>query len=114
MSQVWSIDETGDWMPVNVQLYGQDAVLQNVITRLREEYGDCFFDKTAGIQWTSIFGNKNQEDVLYFSVKKTILDTEGVVLLRSFDLSIDENRKVIIQAQLKTIYSDDVLFFETL
>ena len=106
--QVWGIDESGDWLPFSNQKKDKQAVLQNVITRIKEQYGDCFFDVKAGIDWRAIFSNRGYEDVLYLGVKNTILGTEGVVKLNSLTISIDDQtNQTSIQAEIQTQYDTE-------
>lgn len=82
-----------------------DAIMQNIKTRLLSFLNDCFFDVDAGIDWYTLLGKKNTENEIILSCRATILKTEGVVTVNSLSASVNSDRRISINVNLETIYS---------
>jgi len=90
---VRSLDVDGDWTygkGKNDYKSDNDAVAQELQTRINSFLGDCFFDMAAGIDWFNLLGAKDKF-ALQLSVSSVILNTQGVesILELSLDLNID-------------------------
>ena len=83
----------------------KDAVNQNIKTRLQSFYKDCFFDTEAGIDWFNFLGSKNHAG-LKNAVAKTILTTTGVFSLDELFFNLSENRELLIQYRVTTLWSE--------
>ena len=104
---VRSIDSDGDWSfgkGKNDYLSANDAIGQNIKTRLQSFLGDCFFAMSAGIDWFNLLGSKNIIGV-QLSIQATILNTTGVTRIVDFSLSLETNRRLNLQYTVETIYS---------
>ena len=104
---VRSIDSDGDWSfgkGRNDYLSANDAIGQNIKTRLQSFLGDCFFAMSAGIDWFNLLGSKNIIG-LQLSIQATILNTTGVSRIVDFSLSLETNRRLNLQYTVETIYS---------
>jgi len=104
---VRSIDSDGDWnfgKGRNDYLSANDAIGQNIKTRLQSFLGDCFFAMSAGIDWFNLLGSKNIIG-LQLSIQATILNTTGVTRIVDFSLSLETNRRLNLQYTVETIYS---------
>ncbi len=104
---VRSIDSDGDWSfgkGKNDYLSANDAIGQNIKTRLQSFLGDCFFAMSAGIDWFNLLGSKNIIG-LQLSIQATILNTTGVTRIVDFSLSLETNRRLNLQYTVETIYS---------
>ena len=100
------IDANGDWEWGNG--FGsyrteQQAVMQNIATKIREWYGDCFFEMGAGIDWLNRLA-KISPDILRQELTALILKCDGVVDAEVTD-AILVNRTYTIQYSVTTIYS---------
>lgn len=107
--KIRAIDNDGDWtfgQGLSSYKSDQDALKQNLKTRLMEWVGDCFFAASAGIDWATRL-NPNQQTLLMQDVRSLILKTEGVVELIDLDFSF-ENRTLTMNYSIKTIYSPSV------
>ena len=108
MSLVRGVDGNNDWLfgkGKNDYKRNNDAVAQNIGTRLRSFLGDCFFSLSDGIDWYNLLGGKNQVE-LTLAISAIILNTSEVVAL--IELNVDSNpidRRVTIQYEVTTIYS---------
>lgn len=103
-------DASGDWTwgrGKNDYLTRNNAIGQNIQTRLLSFLGDCFFKVTDGIDWFTFLGSKGAQNqtALNLAVNATILNTEGVVSLVQSALSIDSARKITISYTVTTIYT---------
>lgn len=104
--KVRAIDENNDWTfgkGLNCYKSGNDAIAQNIKTRLQEWKGNCFFNNNAGIDWLNRL-EKNQVEFLKQDTKNIILQTDGVVALNQISFSF-VNRNFSISYQVQTIYS---------
>ena len=101
-----AIDNDNQWIFGNGRecyLNDENAVGQNIKTRVQSFYQDCFFDLNAGIDWFNFLGTKNQEG-LKNAIAKTILSTTGVYSLDELSLNLSENRELLIQYLTTTIW----------
>lgn len=104
---VRAIDGTGDWeygKGKNDYKSANDAVTQNIGTRLYSFLGDCFFDTAAGIDWFNFLGSKNEVG-LNLAVSATILNTENVTGILQLSINLSANRNVTIRYKVQTTYS---------
>ena len=105
---VRALDSNGDWIygtGVNAYVSGNNAVAQDIQTRLQSFLSDCFFDTGAGIAWFQLLGQKN-ETALNLAVAAVILNTSNVT--GGLQLSVVYNsvtRNVTITYQVQTSYS---------
>lgn len=101
-------DKDGDWTfgTSQLSLYRDNgaAVVQSIKTRLLEWKNDCFFNQTAGIDYRIRLGNKNQKQALDTDIRKIIVDTEGVLILQSYN-SVLQDRELVITFTIYHIYS---------
>ena len=106
--RVRAIDDNRDWeFGKGRQSYkiDEECVIQMIKTRVLSFLGDCFFAVDEGIDWFGLLDKGFQnENRLEKSIKQTILDTEGVVGINSFDL-IRTGRGLVIKYDVQTIYS---------
>lgn len=103
---VRSIDKNWDWnFGLGLQSYVNKEleISQMVKTRLMSFLGDCFFATEEGIDWLNLMG-KYGEAKLLRSIKLTILNTQGVVGINSFDV-MRNGRNLTVTYDLRTIYS---------
>lgn len=103
------LDLNGDWKfgkGKNDYTTLNEAIGLNVKTRIRSWLRDCFFAQTAGIDWLSRLGNKNQQNLLVADLRRTILQTEQVTGITSFDIIID-GRSFRCDFGIDTVYTRD-------
>lgn len=85
-----------------------EATAQAVKTRLQLLREEWFLDTSAGVPYLQEICTKPANLPLAQSlIKQTILDTEGVREIVSFDLSVStETRRMSVYTQVRTIYDD--------
>lgn len=76
----------------------------NIQTRVMSFLGDCFFATNEGIDWFNLLDYRYQ-DRLENSVQEVVKNTPGVTAINSIDVLIGANRKITIQYNVQTIYS---------
>lgn len=107
--QVRQLDENKDWTFGNHKanyIKNNDAILQNVQTRLKSFKNDWFLDQDANIDWFNILGQKDTKETIIREVERTTLQTEGVTKINIIELNTDDtNRTATINIDLDTIYS---------
>jgi len=84
----------------------QEAVAQNVRTRLQLLREEWFLDVDAGVPYLQEIMVKPANLPLAESyIKQTIIDTDGVDELRNFSMDFDrETRKLVVSSTVSTIY----------
>lgn len=106
--RVRAIDDNRDWeFGKGRQSYKIDeqCIAQMIKTRILSFLGDCFFATDKGIDWFNLLDRGFQNEVrLERSIKQTILDTEGVVGINSFDL-MRNGRQLVVSYDVQTIFS---------
>lgn len=83
-----------------------EATAQAVETRLLMLLNEWFLDTDAGVPYLQdIMVKPGNMPLAQAIIKRTILETEGVQEIRSFDMTRDsETRKIFIQATVTNIY----------
>lgn len=115
---VRGIDSTGDW------LYGKsqqdyksanNAIMQNIQTRLLSFLGDCFFAIDDGLDWWNLLGQRNNAIAIQLAVNACIINTEGVTSFLQSSLNISaEQRTISITYSVTTIYTGSQIITNTL
>lgn len=105
--RVRALDVNHDWTfgtGKNNYLVGNNAIAQNIDTRLLSFLGDCFFDTGAGIDWFNLLGSKN-ELALNLAITAVILNTVGVTGLLQVSINLDINRNLTVVYRVQTTFS---------
>lgn len=92
-------------------LRNQNAILQNVKTRLLQWKGDCFYATAEGVDYNNLLdiGTKN---LLDSDIKRVILQSEGILKINTFESTLDRNdRDYSGQATVTTIFGVGDLIF---
>lgn len=109
-----SLDNNGDWNFGNgLQNYitNEGAILLNLKTRLLSFLGDCYFDRTAGIDWFNLLTLKSTNEnleLIGLEITKIINSTEGITNINDFNLSYkNDDRNLILEYNVDTIFSEN-------
>ena len=108
---VRKLDNNKDWTFGQGLANYQDkdnAIAQNVSTRLKSFMFDWFLDQQANIDWFNILGQKNNKQVILNVVKTTVLNTDGVISVSDIlilDGTDAQSRMLQIQVNFTTIYN---------
>ena len=83
-----------------------ESVAQRVKTRLLLLFNEWFLDTDAGVPYLQDVAIKPANLPLAEAVvKQAILDTDGILEIRSFTITLDPNtRRLTVQATVATIY----------
>lgn len=104
------VDSENDWeFGKGLASYATDeqAVDENVKTRLLSWVGDCFFDLQAGIDWRARL-DIGQQDELENELKTEILQSYGVVAVLSVDANFSGTTRLFDATyNIQTIYSQN-------
>jgi len=104
---VRAIDVEDDWRfgkGKSDYLKDNQAIAQNITTRLKSFLGDCFFSLDSGIDWFNLLGT-NEVLGLTLSIKTTILNTPGVTGIVDLSSDLDENRNQTLRYSVTTVFS---------
>lgn len=85
-----------------------DAINQNVITRLKSFKNDWFLDIEANIDWFNILGNKNNQEIIESEIRRVVLATEGVLTLDNLNILEIIGRNVTIEIKYTTIFNSTI------
>lgn len=86
-------------------LLANQAVAQNINTRLSSFLGDCFFDLNAGIDWFNYLGAKDQT-TLNLAISTTIMNTANVTGILQLFINLNpQTRNLLVQYSVQTTYS---------
>lgn len=102
-----AIDINGDWLfgkGKNDYKQRNDAIAQDIQTRLQSFLGDCFFDTASGIDWFNLLGSKNQI-ALNLAISAVLLNTPDVTGILQLSVFLDVNRLLTVQYRVQTVYS---------
>jgi hypothetical protein len=117
LSIVRSLDADHDWTygkGKNNYLRQQDAIQQDIDTRLLSFLGDCFFDIVAGIDWWGRLGSKDRTR-LELDIAAVIINTAGVTSLVQLSSELDPATRLLsVSYVVNTIYSGVTGFADTI
>lgn len=105
-----AVDSDGDWKfgkGKNDYLKNRDAIKQNTETRLKEWKGNCFFAPNNGPDYENLLdaGTKN---LLDRDIKRVILQSEGIIKIKEFESSVDDDREYSATATLIDIFNQNL------
>lgn len=105
---VRALDENNDWTfgkGRNNYMRDQDAIAQNIKTRLQSFLGNCFFDLPAGVDWFNLLGSKNQLG-LELNVRTVILNTPFVTSIVKLEIVTNPvTRAITMTYTVETAYT---------
>lgn len=105
--RIRATDDDNDWQLGRGQNdYKRDnnAVLQDINSRLLEFSGDCFFDAGKGVDWFGLLGSKDQVS-LNLSISSVILNTQDVIGINQILTRLDSSRRLTLEYQVQTSFS---------
>ena len=104
-------DDNGDWLfgysDATYCIDNAIGVAQKVKTRLLEWVDDCFFNRSAGINYRVRMGQRGQRAALDDDIKRIITETEEVVALVEYNSSLYD-RDLRVDFSVYHIYSDQL------
>lgn len=109
--RIRNVDSSWDWTFGQSQTnYVKDeyAVILDIRMRLKEWFGDCFFNLQKGIPWQVRLGQHNQKTLLDRDILTTIEGTEGVLNVSDFTSTTD-GRRYRAQCNVYTRYSTNLI-----
>jgi hypothetical protein len=102
-----NLTANNDWVfgtGKNSYVQENQEIALNIKTRVMSFLGDCYFATDEGIDWFNLLDYRYQ-DRLENSVQEVIKNTPGVTAINSIDVLTGANRKITIQYDIQTIYS---------
>lgn len=90
---------------------GEEEVSQKVKTVLKTVRGECFLNTSKGIPYiTEVMGKNKNLNLISSLFKNEIISIESVETLDEFNISINNNRNLIINAKINgNIIIEEVL-----
>jgi len=110
--KVRKLDKNGDWTFGNGQanyIDKNNAIGQNVKTRLQSFKYDWFLDTDANIDWFNILGYKNNEQTIKDNILFTTLNTDGVTEVDDIIVTKSEDRELQLSVKFITIYNTELI-----
>src|SRR4030042_6208019 len=102
-------DENNEWIfgrGRNDYIKNEDALKQNLKTRILSWKNDCFFDLQAGVDWNNYL-DIGTKFFLDQNVKQVILQTPDVIKINSYE-SVLSDRNLTITTNIYTIYGSKI------
>ena len=91
-------------------LTNQNAIIENVNTRLLSFINDCFFDLETAVDWFRLLGSKSTQQEIILSCRATILASYGVIRVNSVNIVSQRNaRNLILSYNCDTIFTKNSL-----
>lgn len=110
--KVRRLDDKDDWTfgQSKANYVDQDnAIVQNVKTRLRSLKNDFFLDSDANIDWFGILGEINNQNTVVNEIYRVTLATDGVVAINDIQLVNLDKRDATISVNFATINNREIL-----
>jgi hypothetical protein len=109
--KIRALDSLGDWLfGKGIQSYAlaDNAIGENIQTRILSFFKDCWFDQNAGLDWFRLLGSKGTEDEITLSLRALILQSYGVVKCNELSVNLDRQaRNLSLQYSINTINSEN-------
>lgn len=102
-----SLDGDHDWnfgQGIQTYLTNNDAIAENIQTRLLEILNDCYFNLSAGIDWIRFLSTKGTLQEIQLSCKSVILKSYGVVRVNSITPVLN-GRDLLVTYNIDTIFT---------
>jgi hypothetical protein len=100
--------EKGDWVfgrSLRDYVREDNAIGQNLETRIRSFTNDWFLDTTAHIDWFDLLGRKGTQEEIKREIERVAIATDGVVQVNRLDL-VKLNRQATIRLEVTTIFNE--------
>lgn len=110
--KVRGLDDNGDFTFGNNQAnykLDDNAILQNVQTRLKSLKNDFFLDSEANIDWFGILGQINNQEIVISEVYRVTLATDGVIGINDINIVNLDKRDATIEVNFVTINNKEIL-----
>lgn len=95
-------------------LKNNDAIAENIQTRLLEFLNDCWFKLDAGVDWQRLMSQRNRDKTkqeVILDCKAIILQSFGVVKVNSVTAEFTGLRTLVVNYNIDTIYTTQ--FFQS-
>jgi hypothetical protein len=106
--KIRAITANNDWIfgqGLGSYATGQNAVAENIKTRLQEWVGDCFWALQSGVDWANLL-SYGQSPNLKQALDAVTVQSYGVISLTSSSLVLDhKTRRVTYNCAVTTIFS---------
>ncbi len=102
-----ALDKNGDWtfgQGKQNYLSGQQAIAQNIKTRLLCFLNNCPWDMAAGIDWITLLGKTNTATQIQLNVRTRLLQSFGVLRINTLSVSF-RNRELSLAFNIDTIFT---------
>lgn len=86
-------------------LQKNEAIGENIQTRLLSFLNDCPFDLQAGIDWFRLLGQKSTRREIELNCKGIISQSEGVVKVNKVEALLTGSRTLTISYNIDTIFT---------
>lgn len=111
--KIRAIDSVGDFLfgkGLQSYNYENNAISQDIKTRILSWWNDCWFDMEAGLDWPRLLGSKNTQTEIELSVRAVILGSYGVLKCNKINSTLDgTNRKLVLSYSVDTIFEKNVI-----
>lgn len=107
------LDSSHDWTfgkGIQDYYFKQNAIAENIQTRLLSFFNDCFFDYYEGIDWLRLLGTPGTKQEITLTCRAKILQSVGVLRVNSLNVFLrEENRAITLSFNIDTVYTSNFL-----
>ncbi len=103
-------DKNGDWMfgrSTKDYALNEEAIRQNLVTRIKSFQNDWFLDSEAEIDWFNLLGRKGTQTEIEREIERVAIATEGILRVENLEL-IKQNRSATIRMEVTTVFSTQI------
>ena len=110
--KVRALDKNNDWTFGNNEvnyINNDNAIIQNVKTRLKSLKNDFFLDSEANIDWFGILSELNNQEIVINEIYRVTLDTDGVIEIKDIQVVRLDKRDATVEVKFVTINNKEIL-----
>jgi hypothetical protein len=110
--KIRALDGTHDWKfgkGLSSYAFDNQAIGENIQTRLLSWLNDCWFDAGAGLDWPRLLGSRNTQKLIELSARAIILQSYGVIRVTEIIINFQGTaRNLVLNYKIDTLFSTDV------
>ena len=95
----FALDENGDVLIENNQISivtGNELLRQKVLTVLKTNLREWFFDWEQGIDFGNLLGKNTSEELTRYEIERGLRQVDSTFTLTEFTYSVDDKRKATV------------------
>jgi len=104
-----ALDSDNDWTIGGAFLTGRQEVMQDCETRLREWRNDCFWNRSAGVDYSAFLQNSNNKALALQQIN-ICNRTDGVIQVEDYEQGLDIEQRILSpKITISTLHGEGVI-----